>query len=142
MFSASVIAVADEVLLADVEDQLRLKWCRKLHSIGWFMLHPSIVCNNLEVEAEDVEQQNFTCKMGSVGPWHSVITIAGIAKASGVKFTAFLSRESQEILVEELGSDLWDPGGHSYATSTHPSIFFKIWDPGGSPLFFSIIIFC
>ena len=56
------------------------------------------------------------------------------------KFTAFLSRESQEILVEGLGSNLWDPGGCSYATSMLPSIFFKIWDPGGSPLFFSIIV--
>ena len=56
------------------------------------------------------------------------------------RFTAFLSTESQEILVERLGSDLLDPGGRFYATSILPFNFFKIWDPGGSPLFFSIIV--
>ena len=49
--------------------------------------------------------------------------------------------ENQETRGVGRGLDPWDPGGHSYATSTLPSIFFKIWDPGGSLLFFSIIVF-
>ena len=55
--------------------------------------------------------------------------------------TASLSAKHHEMLAVGIRSDLWDPGGHSYATSTLPSIFVKIWDPGGSPLFFSIMIF-
>ena len=44
------------------------------------------------------------------------------------------SAENRETLGVGHGSDPWDPSGHSYATSTLPFIFFKIWDPGGSLL--------
>ena len=54
--------------------------------------------------------------------------------------TAFLSMKHHAMLAMGSRSNPWDLSGRSYATSTLPSTFFKIWDPRGSPLFFSIIV--
>ena len=48
--------------------------------------------------------------------------------------------ENQETRGVGRGSDRWDLGGHSCSASTLPSIFFKIWDLGGSP-YFSALLF-
>ena len=48
-------------------------------------------------------------------------------------FTAFLYRESQDILAIGLGADQRVPGGHYYTACINSSFFFKYWYPRGSP---------
>ncbi|KAF7818655.1 FAD synthase [Senna tora] len=89
LLTASVIAVGDEILFGIVEDQLGPSLCRKLHSIGWSVSQVSVVHNNIDSVAEEVERQKSTSDMviiyGGVGPLHSDVTLAGIAKAFGVR---------------------------------------------------------
>ncbi|XP_058077649.1 uncharacterized protein LOC131226016 isoform X2 [Magnolia sinica] len=87
--TASVIAVGDEILFGTVEDQLGPALSRKLHSIGWAVTHISVVRNNTDSIAEAVEHQKSTNDMvfifGGVGPMHSDVSVAGVAKAFGVR---------------------------------------------------------
>ncbi|RYR53398.1 hypothetical protein Ahy_A06g028472 isoform A [Arachis hypogaea] len=88
MLTASVIAVGDEFLFGTVEDQLGPNLCRKLHSVGWSVLRLSVVHSNIDSVAEEVEQKKSSDMVfiyGGVGPLHSDVTIAGIAKAFGVR---------------------------------------------------------
>ncbi|KAE9590909.1 putative FAD synthetase [Lupinus albus] len=105
MFTASIIAVGDEILFGTVEDQLGPYLCRKLHSIGWSVLQLSVVHNNVDSVAEEVERQKSTCDMvfiyGGVGPLHSDVTLAGIAKAFGVRLAP--DEEFEEYLRHIIG---------------------------------------
>ncbi|XP_028776095.1 FAD synthase isoform X2 [Neltuma alba] len=89
LLTASVIVVGAEILFGTVEDQLGPSLCRKLHSVGWSVSQVSVVHNNIDSLAEEVERQKSTCDMvticGGVGPLHSDVTLAGIAKAFGVR---------------------------------------------------------
>nr|DAD48830.1 TPA_asm: hypothetical protein HUJ06_018768 [Nelumbo nucifera] len=87
--TASVIAVGDEILFGIAEDQLGPSLCRKLHSIGWAVSHAAVVRNDIDSVAEEVERRNSTDDMvfiyGGVGPLHSDVSVAGVAKAFGVR---------------------------------------------------------
>ncbi|KAL3646809.1 hypothetical protein CASFOL_009353 [Castilleja foliolosa] len=89
MFTASVIAVGDEILFGTVEDWMGSALCRKLHSIGWAVSHICITRNDIDSVADEVERQKPTKDMvfiyGGVGPLLSDVTIAGVAKAFGVR---------------------------------------------------------
>ncbi|OIV92369.1 hypothetical protein TanjilG_09967 [Lupinus angustifolius] len=105
MFTASIIAVGDEILFGTIEDQLGPYLCRMLHSIGWSVLQLSVVHNNIDCVAEEVERKKSTCDMvfiyGGVGPLHSDVTLAGIAKAFGVRLAP--DEEFEEYLRHIIG---------------------------------------
>ncbi|XP_048598622.1 FAD synthase isoform X1 [Brassica napus] len=86
---ASVIAVGDEILSGTVEDQLGLSLCKKLTSVGWSVQQTSVLRNDIDSVSEEVDRQRSICDMvfiyGGVGPLHSDVTLAGVAKAFGVR---------------------------------------------------------
>lgn len=89
MLTASAIAVGDEILSGAVEDELGPSLCRKLNSIGWSLSQITVVWNDVDSVADAVERQKSTNDMvfvyGGVGPLHSDVTLAGVAKAFGVR---------------------------------------------------------
>ncbi|XVF07842.1 hypothetical protein REPUB_Repub06bG0174600 [Reevesia pubescens] len=105
MFNASVIGVGDEILFRTVEDQLGPSMCRKLHSIGWLTSQTAVVRNDIDSVAEEVERCKSTSDMvflyGGVGPLHSDVTLAGVAKAFGVRLMAQLPEGITELLHHE-----------------------------------------
>ncbi|OMO99956.1 hypothetical protein CCACVL1_03524 [Corchorus capsularis] len=105
MFTASVIGVGDEILFGTVEDQLGPSLCRKLHSIGWLTSQTAVVRNDIDSVAEAVERCKSTNDMvflyGGVGPLHSDVTIAGVAKAFGVRLAP--DEEFEEYLRHLIG---------------------------------------
>ncbi|KAG2262448.1 hypothetical protein Bca4012_012901 [Brassica carinata] len=86
---ASVIAVGDEILSGTVEDQLAVSLCKKLTSVGWSVQQTSVLRNDIDSVSEEVDRQRSICDMvfiyGGVGPLHSDVTLAGVAKAFGVR---------------------------------------------------------
>ncbi|XP_059646819.1 uncharacterized protein LOC132293380 isoform X2 [Cornus florida] len=105
MLTASVIAVGDEILFGTVEDQLGPSLCRKLHSIGWVVSQIAVVRNDIDSVAEEVERQKSTKDMvfiyGGVGPLQSDVTVAGVAKAFGVRLAP--DEEFEEYLRHLIG---------------------------------------
>ncbi|KAF8395267.1 hypothetical protein HHK36_019209 [Tetracentron sinense] len=103
--TASVIAVGDEILSGTIEDQLGPSLCRKLHSIGWAISHTAVVRNDIDFVAEEVEQRKSTNDMvfiyGGVGPLHSDVSVAGVAKAFGVRLAP--DEEFEEYLRHHIG---------------------------------------
>ncbi|MED6139082.1 hypothetical protein PIB30_080555 [Stylosanthes scabra] len=105
MLTASIIAVGDEFLFGTVEDQLGPNLCRKLHSIGWSVMQLSVVHNNIDSVAEEVEQKKSSDMVfiyGGFGPLHSDVTLAGIAKAFGVRLAP--DEEFEEYLRHIIGN--------------------------------------
>ncbi|KAK3036369.1 hypothetical protein RJ639_032138 [Escallonia herrerae] len=105
MLTASVIAVGDEILFGTVEDKMGPSLCRKLHSIGWAVSQVSIVRNDVDSVAEEVEKWKSRSDMvfiyGGIGPLHSDVTVAGIAKAFGVRMAP--DEEFEEYLSHLIG---------------------------------------
>ncbi|KAF3632893.1 putative pentatricopeptide repeat-containing protein, mitochondrial-like [Capsicum annuum] len=89
MLTASIIAVGDEILFGTVEDKLSSVLCKKLHSIGWAVSRVTVTRNDIDSVAEEVERRKSTDDMvfiyGGIGPLHSDVTVAGVAKAFGVR---------------------------------------------------------
>ncbi|MCL7048005.1 hypothetical protein MKW94_020291 [Papaver nudicaule] len=87
--TASIISVGDEILFGTVEDQVGPSLCKKLHSVGWAVSHTAVVRNDIDSIAEEVERQKSSADMvflfGGVGSLHSDVSMAGIAKAFGVR---------------------------------------------------------
>lgn len=105
MFTASVIAVGDEILFGTVEDRMGFILCRKLHSIGWAVSHIAVTRNDVDSVADEVERLKSTNDMvfiyGGVGPLPSDLTVAGVAKAFGVRTAP--DEEFEEYLRHLLG---------------------------------------
>lgn len=105
MLSASIIAVGDEILFGTVQDQLGHLLCKKLHSIGWSVTQTAIVRNDIDSVAEEVERRKATDDMvflyGGIGPLHSDVTLAGVAKAFGVRLAP--DEEFEEYLRNLIG---------------------------------------
>ncbi|KAJ8537756.1 hypothetical protein K7X08_014296 [Anisodus acutangulus] len=63
--------------------------CKKLHSIGWAVSRVTVTRNDIDSVAEEVERRKSTDDMvflfGGIGPLHSDVTVAGVAKAFGVR---------------------------------------------------------
>ncbi|KAM3288185.1 hypothetical protein P3S67_021615 [Capsicum chacoense] len=89
MLNASIIAVGNEILFGTVEDKFGSVLCRKFHSIGWAASLLVVARNDIDSVAEEVERRKSTSDMvfiyGGVGPLHSDVTVAGVAKAFGVR---------------------------------------------------------
>ncbi|XP_031118843.1 FAD synthase-like [Ipomoea triloba] len=105
MLTASIIAVGDEILFGTVEDNLGSSLCKKLHSIGWAVSHLAVTRNDVDSVAEEVERRKSTNDMvfiyGGVGPLHSDVTVAGVAKAFGVRLAP--DEEFEEYLRRIIG---------------------------------------
>ncbi|XP_030926284.1 FAD synthase [Quercus lobata] len=105
MLTASVIAVGDEILFGTIEDQLGPLLCRKLHSIGWSVSQATVVRNDVDSVAEEVERQKSANDLifiyGGVGPLHSDVTSSGVAKAFGVRLAP--DEEFEEYLRHLIG---------------------------------------
>ncbi|GMY14811.1 FAD synthase [Fagus crenata] len=105
MLTASVIAVGDEILFGTIEDQLGPSLCKKLHSIGWSVSQVTVVRNDVDSVAEEVERQKSTNDMvfiyGGIGPLHSDVTLSGVAKAFGVRLAP--DEEFEEYLRHLIG---------------------------------------
>ncbi|XP_021892724.1 LOW QUALITY PROTEIN: probable FAD synthase [Carica papaya] len=106
MLTASIIAVGDEILSGTVEDQLGPSLCKKLHSIGWLVTQVAIVRNDIDSVAEEVDRLKSNNDMifiyGGVGPVHSDVTLAGAAKAFGVRLAP--DEEYEEYLRHLIGN--------------------------------------
>ncbi|XP_075490222.1 uncharacterized protein LOC142528862 [Primulina tabacum] len=105
LFTASVIAVGDEILFGSVEDHLSTLLCRKLHSIGWAVSHVAVTRNDIDSVADEVERWKSTNDMvfiyGGFGPLLSDVTVAGVAKAFGVRMAP--DEEFEEYLRHLIG---------------------------------------
>ncbi|XP_038701621.1 uncharacterized protein LOC119998373 isoform X1 [Tripterygium wilfordii] len=105
MLTASVITVGDEILSGSVGDDLGLALCQKLHSIGWTVSQAAVVQNDIDSVAEEVERQKSANDMvfvfGGVGQLHSDVTLAGVAKACGVRLAP--DEEFEEYLRHLIG---------------------------------------
>uniref|UniRef100_A0ACD5VDI8 Uncharacterized protein n=1 Tax=Avena sativa TaxID=4498 RepID=A0ACD5VDI8_AVESA len=104
--SASVIVVGDEILFGTVEDKFGAALCKKLHEIGWQVSHVAIVPNETDSVAEEVERCKSTDDavflVGGLGPLHSDISLAGVAKAFGVRLAP--DEEFEEHLSQLIGN--------------------------------------
>ncbi|XP_064996610.1 uncharacterized protein LOC135632119 isoform X4 [Musa acuminata AAA Group] len=71
------------------EDKLSAVLCKKLNAIGWQVTRMIVVQNDIDCVAAQVEQQKSTNDMvfllGGLGPMHSDVSLAGVAKAFGVR---------------------------------------------------------
>ncbi|XP_062117349.1 uncharacterized protein LOC133831163 isoform X2 [Humulus lupulus] len=105
LLMAAAIAVGDEILLGIVEDQLGPSLCKKLHSIGWSVSQTVVVRNDVDSVAEEVERKSSTNDLvfiyGGIGPLHSDLTLAGVAKAFGVRLAP--DEEFEEYLRHVIG---------------------------------------
>ncbi|CAI9097958.1 OLC1v1034485C2 [Oldenlandia corymbosa var. corymbosa] len=105
MLTASIIAVGDEILFGTVEDKLGSFLCRKLHSIGWTVSQLSVTRNDIDSVADEVEKKRSSSDMvfiyGGLGPLHSDVTVAGVAKAFGVRMAP--DEEFEEYLRHHIG---------------------------------------
>ncbi|KAH9734937.1 MoCF biosynth domain-containing protein [Citrus sinensis] len=105
LLKASAIAVGDEILFGTIEDQLGPSLCKKLHSIGWSVSQIAVLQNDIDSVAEEVERQKASHDMvfvyGGVGPLHSDVTLAGVAKAFGVRLAP--DEEFEEYLRQLIG---------------------------------------
>ncbi|KAK9755573.1 hypothetical protein RND81_01G035600 [Saponaria officinalis] len=103
--TASVIGVGDEILFGTVEDLVGPSLCKKLHSIGWAVTQFNVLRSDIDSVAECVERQKSTNEMvfiyGGIGPLHSDATLAGIAKAFGVRLAP--DEEFEEYLTNIVG---------------------------------------
>ncbi|CAL1399305.1 unnamed protein product [Linum trigynum] len=105
MRTGSAIAVGDEILSGAVQDELGPLLCRKLRSIGWSVSQTTVVRNDIDSVAEEVERQKSSNDLifiyGGVGPLHSDVTSAGVAKAFGVRLAP--DEEFEEYLRHVIG---------------------------------------
>ncbi|CAM8891764.1 unnamed protein product [Rhodiola kirilowii] len=88
---ASIISVGDETLSGIAVDHLGPFLFRKLHEIGWIVSQSVTVQSCIDSVADEVERRKIEADMvfvyGGVGPLHSDVTLAGVAKAFGVSMT-------------------------------------------------------
>ncbi|KAK9153897.1 hypothetical protein Sjap_001377 [Stephania japonica] len=87
--TASIIIVSDEILFGIVEDHLGPSLRRKLHSMGWILSHITMVQSEIDSVADEVERLKSSCDtvfvFGGLGPLHSDVSVAAVAKAFGVR---------------------------------------------------------
>ncbi|KAL6850531.1 hypothetical protein ACP4OV_021158 [Aristida adscensionis] len=105
--SASIIVIGDEMLFGIAEDKLGAALCKKLHAIGWRVSHVAVVRNEIDSVAEEVEHCKSTDDMvfifGGLGPLHSDVSLAGVAKAFGVRLAP--DEEFEDYLSQLMGKD-------------------------------------
>ncbi|KAH7289895.1 hypothetical protein KP509_30G023100 [Ceratopteris richardii] len=105
LFAASIIVVGDEILQGDVEDNLGPFLNKKLHSFGWAVTRRVIIPNDIDAISEEVEQRaevnDLVFVVGGVGSLHSDVSLAGVAKAFGVRLAP--DEEFEEFLRQQVG---------------------------------------
>lgn len=105
LFAASILVVGDEILRGEVEDQLGPFLNKKLHSFGWAVTRRVIISNDIDAISEEVEQRakvnDLVFVAGGVGSLHSDVSLAGVAKAFGVRLAP--DEEFEEFLRQQVG---------------------------------------
>lgn len=105
LFAASILVVGDEILRGEVEDQLGPFLNKKLHSIGWAVTRRVVIPNDIDAISEEVEHRakinDLVFVAGGVGSIHSDVSLAGVAKAFGVRLAP--DEEFEEYLRQQLG---------------------------------------
>ncbi|RLN22630.1 FAD synthase [Panicum miliaceum] len=105
--AASIIVVGDEILFGTTEDKLGAALCKKLHAIGWRVSRVAVVRNEIDSVAEEVERCKSTDDMvfifGGLGPLHSDVSLAGVAKAFGVRLAP--DEEFEDYLSQLMGNN-------------------------------------
>lgn len=93
-------------MFGTVEDKFGTALCKKLHEIGWRVSHVAVVRNETDSVAEEVERCKSTDDavflVGGLGPLHSDISLAGVAKAFGVRLAP--DEEFEEHLSQLIGN--------------------------------------
>ncbi|KAJ0967293.1 hypothetical protein J5N97_024210 [Dioscorea zingiberensis] len=104
--TASIIAIGDEILFGKVEDEIAGTLCKRLHAIGWHVSRKAVVRNEIDSVADEIENRKSVDDLiflfGGVGPLHSDISIAGVAKAFGTRLAP--DEEFEEYLMCLIGS--------------------------------------
>ncbi|CAL9057975.1 unnamed protein product [Musa banksii] len=104
-FTASIVVVGDEILFGTAEDKLSAALCKKLYGIGWQVTHVAVVQNEIDSVAEEVERRKLTNDLvflfGGFGPMQSDVSLAGVAKAFGVRLAP--DEEFEEYLRHLIG---------------------------------------
>ncbi|XP_020579992.1 FAD synthase isoform X2 [Phalaenopsis equestris] len=105
-FSSSIITVGDEILFGSVEGKTGATLCKKLNAIGWRVSHIAVVGNDIDFIAEELERRKCTDDLiflfGALGPLHSDVSLAGVAKAFRVRLAP--DEEFEEYLTPMMGS--------------------------------------
>jgi len=81
--------------------------CKKLHAIGWRVSHVAVVRNEIDSVAEEVERcksmDDMVFIFGGLGPLHSDVSLAGVAKAFGVRLAP--DEEFEDYLSQLMGNN-------------------------------------
>lgn len=105
LFAASILVVGDEILRGEVEDHLGPMLNKKLYSIGWAVTRRVVIPNDIDAISEEVEQRarvnDLVFLVGGVGSMHSDVSLAGVAKAFGVRLAP--DEEFEEFLRQQVG---------------------------------------
>lgn len=106
-FSASIIAVGDEILYGSESGQVGATLCKKLKALGWRVAHIAVVGNDIDFVAEELEHRkdkdDLIFLFGGLGPLHSDVSLAGVAKAFGVHLAP--DEEFEEYLRRLMGNN-------------------------------------
>ncbi|KAI7742832.1 hypothetical protein M8C21_005672 [Ambrosia artemisiifolia] len=105
IYTASIVAVGDEILFGFIEDQVGPSLCKKLHSVGWLVSQMATVRSEVDSVAEEVERRKSMSDLvfiyGGVGPLHTDVTVGGVAKGFGVRLAP--DEEYEEYLSQLFG---------------------------------------
>lgn len=106
-FSASIITIGGEILYGSEDEKISAALCKKLNAIGWRVSYIAVVGNDIDFVADVVELRK--CKddliflFGGLGPLHSDVSLAGVAKAFGVRLAP--DEEFEEYLRHLMGNN-------------------------------------
>ncbi|XP_002976522.2 FAD synthase [Selaginella moellendorffii] len=107
LYAASVLSVGDELLRGDMDDQMGTFLSKELFSLGWTVTRRAVVPNDVDAVAEEIEQRSSASDIvlvcGGVGPLHCDVTLAGVAKAFGVRLAP--DEEFEEYLRQLVGDN-------------------------------------
>jgi molybdenum cofactor synthesis domain-containing protein len=87
--SAGIVLVGNEILSGKVEDRNAVYLCREFRALGVDVRKIAVIPDEVEAIAQEVGEfaarHDWVFTSGGVGPTHDDVTIAGVARAFGVR---------------------------------------------------------